>query len=236
MDRLFVECGGNSLSAVRLAEDISFALKVDANVTSELVDTVLHGNFQDVVSYLGRVLRAHQREDIVRGDDLGTESDVSLLKRDAMMSPTEDSSNYTATDSSVTELDIVAVKSIRRLSSVDVSQSHKRRRHTSSNLNTDESTAHLDDADCSTDAKSAATVDVAESASGRCLCNCFDDSLIAEDREFFSVTRGSCRIACCHVTGAESVELRIESKYCCLINRLKTADELDSHACCRGWL
>jgi hypothetical protein len=241
MDRLFVECGGNSLSAVRLAEDISFALNVDAAVTSELVDTVLHGRFQDVVDYLCRVLCARRSDDdIVRGDDLWADPSVSLLQRDGMMSANEASDSIGAVKSSETEPEVAAVdKSIRRLSSTDVSQLSKRRRHASSNLNADESTAHVGDVECSTDTNLAANAgersDVTEDASDRSLCNCLDDSLITKDSEFFSVARGSCRIICCHVTDAEAMRFLKENNSRCHISRLQTAYKLESQTCCRGW-
>jgi len=221
--RSFIYCGGTSLSALCLAEDISYALNTNKEVTL-LLDKILHSCLEGVVNYLCDMLVSnpsdvtHEMKTVSNvvaevALELNTVSNSSVFAGELMEDNIVDDVPISKSTGSS--------QAIRRSSSTEFNQTFKRSKQVSNILEdvTDSQGATPDSNICCDNNISEVSKSMTRSSAS--ACNCLSQS--SERNDLVSVGRGSPRIACCH---SQSTSTTTQTRYqvtstlhCCLLNK-----------------
>ena len=211
----FIECGGNSLSAICLAEDILCVLSTYVNNTLDLlVDVILHGRLQDVIKYLCDDL-AYSKSATNLNADLSGKVKSSLHGNEFMESSAL-SMKFNSKDEMLPD-SMTMRKAVRHLSSSDFGQTIKRSRISSDQSENSEVI----------DSKLSSGSGVNHLS----VCHCLEPN--SRQGDLLQVGRGSLRVTCCHVNCVMNTESNLQS--CCVINVFKPISYLERPVCSKGW-
>jgi hypothetical protein len=225
------------LSAVCLAEDISHALSSDKEVKL-LVDKILHGGLEDVVSYLC---------DILIGDDIAAAHEVSTMSDDVSVTgkPLQNDNVTDATHSKFTE----SIKTSKRLSTMpEYDRAFKRMNNSDDSQEYGRNQLKTDAQEHGRDALSDKQEDSGHVFSGcpkgdkkplhdrpinqskdisefsnsttTSCCNCLSQTV--PSNELWSVSRGSSRVSCCH-SRSTSTKIETRQQEYCHLNRFRSS-------------